>query len=293
MRKKSKTFTGCWTCRARRVKCDEAQPICNRCTKAGRICEGYGVRLTWQGNEKETPFRVLIDLDTEGAEILPDDLDDMINKCCHIEASHDTQTFGPFSVFRVGKSTDFEASKPHHFDTKESQEDQRLVGEIATDNSYTPSSSDWLIGTSQHSLPEISNDATSDVTIFDMSAYQTTSSNEDYADGNNDLVLDGLFSAEGFFSPSSFVLESQAPLWAELEIHPFDMESDFTSAAAMSLEGYSSAHQFRFNNTPFSSVHEVPPPQASLNPISMSRQQTELIHHWLVHMCRNMVPIDT
>lgn len=97
MRKKSKTFTGCWTCRARRVKCDEAQPICNRCTKAGRICEGYGVRLTWQGNQKETPFRVLIDVDTEGTEIPSDDLDDMINKCCYTEASHETQTFGPFS----------------------------------------------------------------------------------------------------------------------------------------------------------------------------------------------------
>jgi hypothetical protein len=233
MGKKSKTFTGCWTCRARKVKCDESQPICNRCTKAGRICEGYGVRLTWQGNETETSFRVLIDLDTEGAEIPPDDLDDMINKCWYTEASHETQTFGPFSVFRIGQKPESEASEPPQLDTKGSQEDQRLVGETAINNSYTPSLSDWMIGTSQHSLPEISNDATSDVTMFDVSAYQTVSSNQDYVDENNDLVLDELLSAEGFFGPSSFDLESRAPLWAELEIHPFDMESDFTSAAAM------------------------------------------------------------
>jgi hypothetical protein len=33
--------TGCATCRRRRVKCDEARPICNRCRAANFLCEGY------------------------------------------------------------------------------------------------------------------------------------------------------------------------------------------------------------------------------------------------------------
>lgn len=33
--------TGCATCRRRRVKCDEARPICNRCRNANFQCEGY------------------------------------------------------------------------------------------------------------------------------------------------------------------------------------------------------------------------------------------------------------
>ncbi|KAF5643406.1 fungal Zn binuclear cluster domain protein [Fusarium tjaetaba] len=292
MGKKSKTFTGCWTCRARRVKCDEAQPICNRCTRAGRICEGYGVRLTWQGNETETAFRVLIDLDTEGAEIASDDLDDMINKCHHTEASHETQAFGPFSVFRIGQKTEMEASESRQFDNKESQEDQKLVGETATDDSYTPSSSDWLIGTSQHSLPEISNDATSHVTIFDISAHQTTSSTEDYVDENNDLVLCEHFSEEWFLGSSFCDLDSTSS-WAELSFLPFDVENDATFDVSIALEGHISSDNFQLNNPSFSFWHELPQPQASLDPVSMSRQQTELIHHWLVHMCRNMVPIDT
>ena len=37
----SKVRTGCITCKTRRVKCDEAKPICARCTKAGRSCGGY------------------------------------------------------------------------------------------------------------------------------------------------------------------------------------------------------------------------------------------------------------
>ena len=36
----SKVRTGCNTCKARRVKCDEAKPICRRCTIGGRKC-GY------------------------------------------------------------------------------------------------------------------------------------------------------------------------------------------------------------------------------------------------------------
>ncbi|KAH8648626.1 hypothetical protein BX600DRAFT_555084 [Xylariales sp. PMI_506] len=36
-----KVRTGCFTCRIRRVKCDEAKPHCDRCTKTGRHCDGY------------------------------------------------------------------------------------------------------------------------------------------------------------------------------------------------------------------------------------------------------------
>ncbi|KAF7876531.1 hypothetical protein EAF04_001620 [Stromatinia cepivora] len=38
---KPKSKTGCLTCRIRRVKCGEEKPECLRCTKTGRICDGY------------------------------------------------------------------------------------------------------------------------------------------------------------------------------------------------------------------------------------------------------------
>ena len=45
---KRKTFTGCWTCRASKVKCDLTRPECLRCTRTpGKKCRGYGVSLTW------------------------------------------------------------------------------------------------------------------------------------------------------------------------------------------------------------------------------------------------------
>ncbi|KAI1348542.1 hypothetical protein F5Y01DRAFT_212405 [Xylaria sp. FL0043] len=36
-----KVRTGCLTCKARKVKCDEEKPSCRRCTATGRKCDGY------------------------------------------------------------------------------------------------------------------------------------------------------------------------------------------------------------------------------------------------------------
>ncbi|KAI8957072.1 hypothetical protein F5Y11DRAFT_106034 [Daldinia sp. FL1419] len=43
---RSKVKSGCRTCKARKVKCDEAKPVCFRCHSTGRVCEGYGI---WGG----------------------------------------------------------------------------------------------------------------------------------------------------------------------------------------------------------------------------------------------------
>ncbi|KAL3462375.1 fungal-specific transcription factor domain-containing protein [Aspergillus heterothallicus] len=42
----SRARTGCWTCRARRIKCDEGRPKCRRCARLNVEC-GYGIRLIW------------------------------------------------------------------------------------------------------------------------------------------------------------------------------------------------------------------------------------------------------
>ncbi|KAJ5350856.1 transcriptional regulator family: Fungal Specific TF [Penicillium brevicompactum] len=38
---KRRTKTGCLTCRKRRIKCDEAHPVCRNCVKSKRECLGY------------------------------------------------------------------------------------------------------------------------------------------------------------------------------------------------------------------------------------------------------------
>ncbi|UPK95338.1 hypothetical protein LCI18_006273 [Fusarium solani-melongenae] len=41
------TFTGCWTCKRRKVRCDLRPTACKNCEKRGIVCEGYGIRLQW------------------------------------------------------------------------------------------------------------------------------------------------------------------------------------------------------------------------------------------------------
>ncbi|KAL2825767.1 hypothetical protein BDW59DRAFT_145901 [Aspergillus cavernicola] len=41
-----KVRSGCITCKARRVKCDERKPSCAQCTRTGRLCEGYRMPLS-------------------------------------------------------------------------------------------------------------------------------------------------------------------------------------------------------------------------------------------------------
>ena len=49
---RTKTFTGCWTCRTRKIKCDLTRPKCVRCTKANVECEGYSIKLRWSSSTK-------------------------------------------------------------------------------------------------------------------------------------------------------------------------------------------------------------------------------------------------
>lgn len=47
MAPKLREFTGCWTCRLRKVKCDLTRPKCIRCAKRKLECQGYQIILGW------------------------------------------------------------------------------------------------------------------------------------------------------------------------------------------------------------------------------------------------------
>jgi hypothetical protein len=52
LNKNERTRAGCWTCRARRKKCDETRPQCTTCHDLGLHCEGYAFRLKWAPRTK-------------------------------------------------------------------------------------------------------------------------------------------------------------------------------------------------------------------------------------------------
>lgn len=62
MKRRTRNFDGCWTCRNRKVKCDLNHPRCLRCTKLGLECEGYGIKLYWAGNWLISPNNEFISI---------------------------------------------------------------------------------------------------------------------------------------------------------------------------------------------------------------------------------------
>jgi hypothetical protein len=57
---KKRSRTGCWPCKARKVKCGEEKPSCQNCVKAGETCD-YSIRLNWGGRSRK-------DKDANGAD---------------------------------------------------------------------------------------------------------------------------------------------------------------------------------------------------------------------------------
>ncbi|KAF2728362.1 hypothetical protein EJ04DRAFT_101498 [Polyplosphaeria fusca] len=50
---KKRSRTGCWPCKARKVKCGEEKPRCLNCERQGETCD-YSIRLNWGGRTKRT-----------------------------------------------------------------------------------------------------------------------------------------------------------------------------------------------------------------------------------------------
>ncbi|KAI0189797.1 fungal-specific transcription factor domain-containing protein [Xylaria flabelliformis] len=60
----NKSRRGCWTCKRRKVQCDQGVPNCRRCVQAKRHCEGYGLRLSWpRENDKKRAIVSVLPVD--------------------------------------------------------------------------------------------------------------------------------------------------------------------------------------------------------------------------------------
>ncbi|KAI1627882.1 fungal-specific transcription factor domain-containing protein [Exophiala viscosa] len=103
-----RTFTGCWRCRERKVKCDRFEPFCTPCRKAGLVCSGYQRNLVWvsadQRKYRHNGRRFLEPYQTwKNQPVLSsDELDGLISGCdigCQGQA-HLTSCL-PFSAFRA------------------------------------------------------------------------------------------------------------------------------------------------------------------------------------------------
>ncbi|KAJ5579776.1 uncharacterized protein N7459_005761 [Penicillium hispanicum] len=123
---KSVTYTGCWTCRSRKIKCDERKKNgCGICERAGLECAGYGVTLYWvTGRRQDLPAlqRRTIKLDQSSSLFLPDSqINHILTAIDTVSAPSNTICMGPFSIFQVQSSisSHTEPELPSHHDVED------------------------------------------------------------------------------------------------------------------------------------------------------------------------------
>ncbi|KXH27001.1 hypothetical protein CNYM01_09426 [Colletotrichum nymphaeae SA-01] len=111
---RSMTFTGnrCWTCKRRKVKCDERSSGCGNCEKMKIPCEGYGIKLQWinvpnpfleqekPGSSSNGRGRIRIGRDT-GPEYQMRDIDSFLASLEEAPNSKGIIQQGPFSLFQA------------------------------------------------------------------------------------------------------------------------------------------------------------------------------------------------
>ncbi|KAH6955953.1 hypothetical protein BKA56DRAFT_602561 [Ilyonectria sp. MPI-CAGE-AT-0026] len=101
------SFTGCWTCKARKIRCDQRPISCENCEKKGVACGGYDVRLQWVSDPLTTPTptargRRTIKLDRDGGHRHRiEDIDGFLANIDNDTESSSLSVRGPFSAFPV------------------------------------------------------------------------------------------------------------------------------------------------------------------------------------------------
>ncbi|KAH7155775.1 fungal-specific transcription factor domain-containing protein [Dactylonectria estremocensis] len=123
-RRRDRTFTGCWKCRTRKVKCDETKPACLACRRIGVRCTGYDAKFIWVEDDGQIVAsqgrRILPCASTwKGVEVLPSDVVDLLISECDVDgdgsvelsvdqsfstSSWKTITHNPFSMFQGTRS---------------------------------------------------------------------------------------------------------------------------------------------------------------------------------------------
>ncbi|KAJ5751056.1 hypothetical protein N7533_008084 [Penicillium manginii] len=256
---RTKTFTGCWTCRGRRVKCDDERPACRRCLRSGWVCQGYGLRLGWSQSPgtrshrrqiwSETPQSTL-DLSSAAVTALLAELDG-----CSAEGR--AQQRGPFSVFSAASSGS---------DNEDVDEGLSLHNEPSPLCQVAEEEFDSRKARSFENALEIGGETTS---------------------GIDDPVLPVRSTG-----PLSRTQSIESPSVSSGSLTQANYAKDNVTGS-INKQHASKYDRRRKPLLPGSS----PPTDLSfmmaINPIQLPRPETELVHHWVVFLSGSMMLIDT
>ncbi|KAK1981136.1 hypothetical protein LZ30DRAFT_96890 [Colletotrichum cereale] len=263
--KRQRTFTGCWTCRQRHVKCDELRPSCRRCNAGKFTCQGYDTRFTWLAPNNQA------ELKSGGRSQLrakPMTLSAISRQPPNREIPSiiGNQARGSFTAFR--------AFEPQPMRKPRRLADQR--GRATTAEEQTPEDAQ-LIGSSG------------------LKTLQTTSINTSQSDADwfGEVQADMLIALNRDDAVSSVEHAQDLNVWAfdigsncspEEDRHPLNRK---TLCQHKPNGGIDSFDSFNGLSIPLLGGQMTPPCEA----LPASTRERELINHWATNLANKLIPI--
>ncbi|BFZ63870.1 hypothetical protein YB2330_005007 [Saitoella coloradoensis] len=134
-RKAPRSKSGCWTCRVRKVKCDERRPTCGQCSRLQIHCEGYSSRFSFRDDTQRVMKRMASVTSTVGNPVFdphyalrrPSIQSPMSDDPPHLELEHCT----PGTKYIILDATSFEGYDQNGDDSDNNEEG-------GSRNSYSP-----------------------------------------------------------------------------------------------------------------------------------------------------------
>ncbi|KAJ5777596.1 hypothetical protein N7520_000842 [Penicillium odoratum] len=257
---RTKTFTGCWTCRARRVKCDDEQPHCRRCRRSGWQCQGYGMRLGWtQTSGSRSNRRQLCSSNPQSTLQLPSAavtaLLAELDECSDGSA----QQRGPFSVFSASSPEPEGSRTPVYLDSI-------LSSSLVADRDG-PTCGQSL----SHPLDS-------------RSTARSGERNESPSESVNGVLSDTSQSSD---------FPSHEKSITTVPTERVDRAYYDTALVPAGNQRTNIALAPQVSLLKASSMPYTLPPIISLDTLQLPRPETELVHHWVVFLSCNMLLIDT
>ncbi len=163
-----RTFTACWTCRRRGLRCDNLVPRCTQCVRSRLACEGYDIRLVWVDSEtgayepqrrRAYPCELTWDgYPTWTLREVGHLITDAENKRCRCLLHHQPSPFVTFPGYKENdaSSAQFQKATPPEEGPHCIESPQTKQSEITIPTTYTPPSpqttaSSSLIAANRHS----------------------------------------------------------------------------------------------------------------------------------------------
>ncbi|KAB8204207.1 fungal-specific transcription factor domain-containing protein [Aspergillus parasiticus] len=301
------SYSGCWTCRKRRIKCDERPYSCRRCEEDNLACGGYGVRLQWgMDMDKTAPERggsrmrinpeICIDwymTDEELAGALS-----MLDR----EPDADAKA-GPFSVFRLQpvnhshhnhSISPLESAKcgdswPRPEDDIVPSPQKSTEHAVATPPD-TPGSDGLSFPTKESDLPS------QDESSIYLPNLDVTAEEEHYSNDNLQLPLDDLtyhhnttIGHDEVLQPSNIIHSYDQGLAFTMSPHdPVDERRESFLNKPKRRSGLQGIHDAQFallNTALYSPHHNIPSPGTSNYSVA------RLINHYAEHVAHLMQPV--